>query len=169
MIGADLIANSLKKMNVEYIFEYPGGTTVFILDSIRRLTDIKIITCRNEQAASFAACGYSKSTGKTGVCMSTSGPGASNLITGIADAYFDHIPLVAITGQVPISLYQKSGDRQTGFQEIDIVQICEPITVYGKTIISDFYTEIKTAFHLASIIKGPALLDIPIDLQRSEV
>ena len=136
MHGSDIIALSLKHQGIKFFFEYPGGCTVFLLDSIRRLTDIKIITCRHEQAAAFAACGYAKSTGDVGCCGATSGPGASNLITGIADAYFDHVPLIAITGQVPSTLYQSTNDRQSGFQEIDIVSICKPITVYSKTLMN---------------------------------
>ena len=171
MIGSDIIALTLKENKIEYVFDYPGGTVVFILDSIRRLTDIKIITCRHEQSASFAACGYAKSTGKIGCVIATSGPGATNLVTGIADAYFDHIPLLAITGQVPSTLYQKTKDRQTGFQEIDIVKMVEPITVYSRTILNLnlFQHELNSAISTAIEKHGPSLIDLPIDLQRKEL
>ena len=169
-IGADAIAKKLETLGVECIFEYPGGCTVFMLDAIKRLTDIRIVTCRHEQGAVFAASGYAKSSGKVGVCMATSGPGATNLITGIADAQFDYTPLVAITGQVPTYLYKGSGERQTGFQEIDIVSMVEPITVYAYTAYEDNYLEvIRKAFFFAKVFNGASLVDMPIDIQRIEI
>ena len=171
MIGADIIAKSLQTNGVRYLFDYPGGCTVFILDSIRRLTDIQIITCRHEQGAVFAACGYAKSTGKPGVCLATSGPGATNLITGIADAYFDHTPLIAITGQVPSTLYRTTTDRQSGFQEINITEMVRPITIYAKYISTVYKLDqqINDAFRDSLRLYGPILLDLPIDLQRKQI
>ena len=169
LIGADLIALELKKQGVDVIFEYPGGTIVFILDSIRRLTNIKIITCRHEAAASYAASAYSKHTEKVGVCMATSGAGAVNLVSGIADAYFDHTPLLVITGQVPSHQYQASRDRQTGFQEIDIVAMTKPITAISKQITRNLDKEIHSALIMAEMSHAPVLLDIPIDIQREYV
>jgi acetolactate synthase-1/2/3 large subunit len=168
MIGADIIAKTLKDEFVRYIFEYPGGCTVYMLDAIKK-QGINIVTCRDERAASFAACGYARSTGEIGVCMATSGPGATNLITGIANAYFDYIPILAITGQVPSNQYQKSYTRQSGFQEIDIVKICRPIIVDYRQPKEISQDDLSRLIRSAYKFGGPVLYDVHLDLQRNEV
>ena len=172
MIGADIIAKTLASQGVKHVFVYPGGTIVYILDAIRRLTKINIITMRSEQGAAFAACAYAKATGDFAVCMATSGPGATNLVTGIADAWCDSQPVLAITGQVPTTQLETFGTRQQGFQYIDIVNIVRPITRYAKTL-TDYRLDINvsTAIYMTQMGErsGPVLLDIPIDIQKREL
>ncbi len=168
MKGSDLIVQELERQGVEVVFEYPGGATAHILDSLR-LSKIEVITMRTEQAASFAADGYARVTGKHGVCMATSGPGATNLVTGIANAYLDSVPMVFITGQVGTNELDMNDSRQMGFQQVDIVSIVKPITKYVTTIKSHEYicSHIRTAFDVSiQPRKGPVLLDIPMDIQQ---
>ena len=172
MIIADIIAKELESNGVDTIFTYPGGTIAFLLDSISSKTDIKIITNRTEQGASFAASAYSKSGNGLGVCMATSGCGFTNLITGIADVYYDHTPMLVITGQVGTTfLNEKNKMRQQGFQQIDVLKICEPITVYRKGLYStdNISDNISKAIFYSKQNLGVSLLDIPIDIQRTVV
>lgn len=159
--GAEILIQSLANENVEVMFGYPGGV---LLDIYDKLFDSKIrhILMRHEQAAAHAADGYARATGKVGVCIATSGPGATNLVTGIATAYMDSVPMVAFTGQVPTPLI--GGDA---FQEADIIGITRPITKHSYLVkdVKDLAGIIKDAFHIARTGRpGPVLIDIPKDV-----
>ena len=159
--GAQMIIKCLKEEGVEVIFGYPGGKVIPLYDALFD-SDIRHILVRHEQCAAHAADGYARVTGKTGVCIATSGPGATNLVTGIANAHMDSIPIVAITGQ--------SSTAQIGtdsFQEADITGITAPITKHNYLIkdIEDLPRVIKEAFRIASTGRpGPVLIDIPVDI-----
>jgi acetolactate synthase-1/2/3 large subunit len=163
--GAKILVESLIKEGVEVIFGYPGGQVLPIFDALYD-APIKFILPRHEQAAAHAADGYSRATGKVGVCMATSGPGATNLTTGIATAYMDSIPLVAITGQVKTFLIGNDA-----FQEADVTGITRPITKHNYLVkdIKDLARIVREAFHIASTGRpGPVLIDIPSDIQQQE-
>jgi acetolactate synthase-1/2/3 large subunit len=165
MTGAKILIECLKKENVEVMFGYPGGQVLAIFDQLYD-SPIKFVLTRHEQAAAHAADGYARATGKVGVCLATSGPGATNLVTGIATAYMDSIPMVAITGQVKTFLIGNDA-----FQEADIVGITRPITKHNYLVedIKDLARIIKEAFHIASSGRpGPVLIDIPSDIQMQE-
>ena len=159
--GAQMIIKCLKEEGVEVIFGYPGGKVIPLYDALFD-SDIRHILVRHEQCAAHAADGYARVTGKTGVCVATSGPGATNLVTGIANAHMDSIPIVAITGQV--------GTAQIGtdaFQEADITGIVAPITKHNYLVkdVEDLPGVIKEAFRIASTGRpGPVLIDIPVDI-----
>lgn len=164
--GAQILLECLEREGVEVIFGYPGGQVIPLYDA---LYDAKIrhILVRHEQGAVHAADGYARSTGKTGVCLATSGPGATNLVTGIATAYMDSVPLVAITGQVPTSLLGRDA-----FQEADITGITLPITKHNYLVrdLKDLPRIVKEAFHIASTGRpGPVLIDLPKDLQATVI
>jgi len=162
--GAHMLIKCLKKEGVEVIFGYPGGVVIPIYDALFD-SDIRHILVRHEQGAAHAADGYARATGKTGVCMATSGPGGTNLITGIANAYMDSIPIVAITGQVARPLIGTDG-----FQEADITGITAPITKHNYLVKEpdELPVIIKEAFHIASTGRpGPVLVDIPVDISKS--
>src|ERR1700751_4009679 len=125
MNGAEILVAAMEREGVEVIFAYPGGASMPIHQALTRSTKIRTVLPRHEQGGSFAAEGYARATGKAGVCMATSGPGATNLVTGIADAYMDSIPLVVITGQVPQA---RSG--KVGFQENDSCGMTRPSVNY---------------------------------------
>ncbi len=171
--GSRLIANALAENGVEYIFEIPGAGVAIILDEVATKDAMHHITFRHEQGAALAAEAYARITGKPGVCMATSGPGATNLITGIANAYCDSVPMVAITGQGP--QFKLKGDyptRQKSFQEVDIVSVCRPITKAAMQIknVNDIGRTINMAFKIAMEgRKGPVLIDIPSDIITSEI
>lgn len=161
--GSRMLLKCLENEGVEYIFGYPGGKVIPIYDAMYNEKKIRHILVRHEQCAAHAADGYARATGKTGVCMATSGPGATNLITGIANAYMDSIPIVAITGQV--STPEIGTDS---FQEADITGITAPITKHNFLVknIKDLPNVIKEAFYIASTGRpGPVLVDIPSDVQ----
>ncbi len=161
--GAQMLMKCLKAEGVEVIFGFPGGVVIPIYDAIFD-SDIRHILVRHEQGAAHAADGYARATGKVGVCLATSGPGATNLITGIASAYMDSIPLVAITGQVATHVIGTDA-----FQEADITGITAPITKHNYLIqdIKDLPTVIKEAFFIASTGRpGPVLIDIPVDISK---
>ncbi|MCX5666088.1 MAG: biosynthetic-type acetolactate synthase large subunit [Candidatus Omnitrophica bacterium] len=165
MNGARILIECLKKENVEVIFGYPGGQVLPIFDQLYD-APIRFILTRHEQGAAHAADGYARATGKVGVCLATSGPGATNLVTGIATAYMDSIPMVAITGQVKSFLIGNDA-----FQEADITGITRPITKHNYLVedIKDLARVIKEAFHVASTGRpGPVLVDIPSDIQMQE-
>lgn len=167
MLGANIILESLKKENVEYIFGYPGGQVIPIFDALYDYKDFKFILPRHEQGAVHMADGYARSSGKVGVVLVTSGPGATNIITGIATAYMDSIPLVCITGQVATHLIGNDA-----FQESDITGITRPITKHNFLVkdIKDLAQVIKEAFYIARTGRpGPVLIDIPIDIQKSKI
>jgi len=165
MKGAEVLVESLLKEKVEVIFGYPGGAVLPVFD---RLYDapIKFILTRHEQAAAHAADGYARSTGKVGVCIATSGPGATNLTTGIATAYMDSVPIVALTGQVRTSLIGNDA-----FQEADVTGITRSITKHNYLVkdVKDLARIVKEAFYLAGSGRpGPVLIDLPVDVQLQE-
>ncbi|MFZ4440132.1 MAG: biosynthetic-type acetolactate synthase large subunit [Syntrophales bacterium] len=160
-IGADIVLKTLTEEGVDVIFGYPGANTLPLND---RLTDspIKHYLMRHEQAAAHAADGYARATGKVGVCLSTSGPGATNMVTGIATAYMDSTPMVAITAQVNSDLWGRDA-----FQETDIIGITMPITKHSFMVrdVNQIASSIRQAFQLASTGRpGPVLVDIPKDI-----
>ncbi len=163
MSGANVLLECLKKEGVKYIFGYPGGALIPIYDALYGVEGIEHILCRHEQGGSHMADAYSRATGKVGVCMGTSGPGATNLVTGIATAYMDSIPMVAITGQVRRNLIGTDA-----FQEADITGICRPVTKHAVLVkdVQDIARVVKEAFYIArSGRPGPVLVDIPRDVQ----
>lgn len=165
MTGAQILIECLKKENVEVMFGYPGGQVLPIFDKLYD-APIKFILVRHEQGAAHAADGYARATGKVGVCLATSGPGATNLVTGIATAYMDSVPMVAITGQVKSFLIGNDA-----FQEADITGITRPVTKHNYLVedVKDLARIIKEAFHIASTGRpGPVLIDIPSDIQLQE-
>ncbi|MFC1503808.1 biosynthetic-type acetolactate synthase large subunit [Spirochaetota bacterium] len=166
MTGAQILIESLVKEGVKYIFGYQGGQVIPIFDYISKRKDIRIIVPRHEQAAAHAADGYSRATGEVGVCLTTSGPGATNLVTGIATAYMDSIPIVAITGQVPTALIGNDA-----FQEADMTGITRPITKHNFLVkdTKDLARIIKEAFFIARTGRpGPVLIDLPSDVSKGE-
>ncbi len=164
LTGAEIIVRVLIEQGVTDVFGYPGGQILNVYDALYKYKDeINHILTAHEQGASHAADGYSRATGKVGVCISTSGPGATNLVTGIATAMLDSIPLVAITGNVPNSLIGKDS-----FQEIDIVGVTLPITKHNYIVsdIADLAPTIREAFSIAKSGRpGPVLIDVPKDVQ----
>ncbi len=164
--GASIIIKKLLEEGVEYIFGYPGGSVIPLFDELYNFTDrIKLIQPRHEQGGTHAADGYARSTGKTGVVVVTSGPGATNTVTGIATAYMDSVPLVIITGQVPVSMMGSDA-----FQEVDTTAITLPITKANFLIkdIKELTPALDLAFHIAKSGRpGPVLIDIPSDIQKA--
>ena len=161
--GRKLFVKALKEEGVDTIFAYPGGMITDIVDELYKTEGINVILGRHEQALVHEAEGYARATGKTAVVLVTSGPGATNTITGIADAYYDSIPMVIFTGQVPLHLIGNDA-----FQEVDIVGMTRSITKYGVTVRDreDMGKIIKMGFQIASTGKpGPVLIDIPKDIQ----
>lgn len=163
LTGADIIIECLKEQNVDTIFGFPGGAVLNIYDSLyKRGEGIKHILTSHEQGASHAADGYARATGKPGVCMATSGPGATNLVTGIATAYMDSVPLVAITGQVASTLIGRDS-----FQEVDITGITEPITKHNFLVkdVDKLAEVMRMAFEIATTGRpGPVLVDVCKDV-----
>ncbi|MDF9408542.1 biosynthetic-type acetolactate synthase large subunit [Pelotomaculum isophthalicicum JI] len=162
--GAEILIKSLEAENVDTIFGYPGGQVLPIYDALYD-ADIRHILCRHEQGAAHAADGYARATGRPGVCLATSGPGATNLVTGIANAHMDSVPLVAITGQVPWSLLGRDS-----FQEADITGITLPITKHSYLVRdpSELARIVKEAFYIATTGRpGPVLIDIPKDVSST--
>ena len=165
MKGAEIFVEALKRERVEVIFGYPGGAVLPLCDVLYD-SGIKFILTRHEQGAAHAADGYARSSGKVGVCLATSGPGATNLVTGIATAYMDSVPIVAITGQVATHLIGNDA-----FQEVDITGITRPITKYNYLIknVNDITRIVKEAFYIAKTGRpGPVLIDFPVNIQREE-
>lgn len=164
--GAEVVVKTLEKEGVEFIFGYPGGAILPVYDALIT-SKVKHVLVRNEQGAAHAASGYSRATGKVGVCVSTSGPGATNLITGIATAYMDSIPMVAITGQVATDVI-----GHDVFQEVDITGATDPFTKNNYLVkqVKDLPRVLKEAFHIANTGRpGPVLIDIPKDVQKALV
>lgn len=166
--GADVLVESLVRHDVEVIFAYPGGASMPMHQALTRFKDkIRTILPRHEQGGIFAAEGYARVTGKPGVVMATSGPGALNLVTGLADAKMDSLPLVAITGQVPTHVIGTDA-----FQETPMVEVCRAITKHHYLLQNarDIARVVKEAFHLASTGRpGPVLIDVPKDVQNTLV
>jgi len=165
--GARILMESLLMQNVDTVFGYPGGSVLYIYDELYRYRDrIRHILTSHEQHAAHAADGYARSTGKTGVCIATSGPGATNLVTGIATAHMDSVPLVAITGNVATSLLGKDS-----FQEIDIYGITMPIVKHNWVVrnVEDLAEIVREAFFIAQSGRpGPVLIDIPKDVTNAK-
>ena len=164
--GGEMIARSLEDEGVDFIFGYPGGAVLHIYDALFKESKIPHILVRHEQAATHAADGYARATGKPGVVLVTSGPGATNAVTGIATAYMDSIPMVVLSGQVQSHLI---GDD--AFQETDMVGISRPIVKHSFLAkeVADIPVTIKKAFHIASTGRpGPVVIDIPKDLTRPD-
>jgi acetolactate synthase-1/2/3 large subunit len=170
---SDYVVDFLVKQNVKKVFGITGGSIIHVFESIGKNKDIDYICTQHEQAAAMAADAYSRITKNLGVALATSGPGATNLITGVAGSYYDSIPTLIITGQVPINkLKKESGVRQIGFQETDVVSIFKPITKYAVLIDNPqkIRYELEKAVHIAKSGRpGPVLLDVPNDIQRAEI
>ncbi|MCM1321750.1 MAG: thiamine pyrophosphate-binding protein [Bacteroides sp.] len=171
--ASDFIVKYFELLGIKCIFGYQGGMVTHLVDSLRKSVSVKFIQCYHEQSAAFCAEGYAKESGMLGVAIATSGPGATNLITGIADAYFDSVPVLFITGQVNSYEYKyEKKKRQQGFQETDVVSIVKPITKYAEFVddVKKLPRCLKQAAEIAmSGRKGPVLLDISMDVQRSEI
>src|SRR3989339_521236 len=166
MTGSEIFVRCLIEEGVEVVFGYPGGAIIGVYDALVDLSDINHVLVRHEQGATHAAEGYAKATGKPGVVLVTSGPGATNTVTGIADAYMDSVPIVVFSGQVPLKLIGNDA-----FQEADIVGITRPITKHNYLVkdVRDLARIIKEAFHIASTGRpGPVVVDIPVDVQQAE-
>lgn len=162
--GCDILVEALEREGVRTVFAYPGGASMEIHQALTRSNSIRNILCRHEQGEVFAAEGYAKSTGRVGVCIATSGPGATNLVTGLADALLDSVPMVAITGQVPRAVIGTDA-----FQETPIVEVTRSITKHNYLVmdIDDIPRVIREAFFLAASGRpGPILVDVPKDIQQ---
>ena len=163
--GAAYVVKALQEENVEILFNYPGAATIDIMDELYKQDQVKVILPRHEQALAHAADGYARSTGKVGVCMVTSGPGATNLVTGIATAYSDSVPMVCITGQVDLSLMGNDA-----FQEVDTVGIVRNVSKYAVTVRDrkDLGRILKEAVYIARTGRpGPVVVDIPKNIQKA--
>lgn len=165
MKGAEMVVKSLMEEGVRVVFGYPGGAVLGLYDALSR-SSIRHILVRHEQGAAHAADGYARASGKPGVCLATSGPGGTNLVTGLAAAYMDSIPVVAITGQVPVEMIGRDA-----FQEADLTGITIPITKHNYLVkrIEDVPRVIKEAFYIASTGRpGPVLVDLPRDVMDAQ-
>ncbi|NLZ53170.1 MAG: biosynthetic-type acetolactate synthase large subunit [Thermoanaerobacteraceae bacterium] len=164
--GAEALIKSLENENVNFIFGYPGGAILPVYDALNN-SKIKHVLTRSEQGAAHAASGYARVSGKVGVCMATSGPGATNLVTGIATAYMDSIPIIAITGQVSTSVIGRDV-----FQEVDITGATAPFTKHNYLVknAQDIPRIVKEAFYIASTGRpGPVLIDLPKDVAETKI
>ena len=163
MTGAQIVIQALRDQGVDTVFGYPGGAVLPIYDELFQQNDIRHILVRHEQAATHAAEGYARSTGRPGVVLVTSGPGATNSVTGMTDALMDSIPMVVLTGQVPTFMIGNDA-----FQEADTVGITRPCTKHNWLVkdTADLAATIHQAFHVATHGRpGPVLVDIPKDVQ----
>ena len=167
LTGAEIIIECLKAEDIDYVFGYPGGAVLHIYDAFYKQDDVQHILVRHEQGATHAADGYARATGKPGVVLVTSGPGATNAVTGIATAYMDSIPMIVITGQVPKHLIGNDA-----FQEVDSVGITRPIVKHNFLIndVNDIAETFKKAFYVATTGRpGPVVIDIPKDITAEKV
>src|SRR5438034_5474890 len=164
--GADILVECLIRHGVEVVFAYPGGASMPIHQALRRFSArLRTILPRHEQGGGFAAEGYARSTGKVGVCVATSGPGATNFVTCLADAKMDSVPLLAITGQVGTHVIGTDA-----FQETPIVEVCRAVTKhhYLVTRTEDIARVVKEAFYVATTGRpGPVIVDVPKDVQNN--
>ena len=164
MNGAEIIVECLEREGVEVIFAYPGGASMPIHQALTKSKKLRVILPRHEQGGTFAAEGYARTTGRAGVCMATSGPGATNLVTGIADAFMDSVPMVAITGQVPQEMIGRGA-----FQETDVFGMTLPMVKHSYLVwdINEIPRIVKEAFHIAQTGRpGPVLIDVPKNIQN---
>ena len=167
MKGADAVLKALEQEGVEVVFGIPGGASMPIYDPLVDRSPIRHVLCRHEQGAGHAAEGYAWATGKVGVCMATSGPGATNLVTPLTDAKMDSVPIVAITGQVPTPVVGNDA-----FQEADITGITMPVTKHNFLVKdpAEIVETVREAFHIASTGRpGPVLIDLPKDVLNADV
>jgi acetolactate synthase-1/2/3 large subunit len=167
LTGAEIVVQALKDEGVEYVWGYPGGAVLHIYDAIFKQNDVRHILVRHEQAAAHAADGYARATGKPGVVLVTSGPGATNAVTGIATAYMDSIPMVVLTGQVPTPVIGSDA-----FQEVDTVGITRPCVKHNFLVkrVEDIAETLKKAFYIATTGRpGPVVVDIPKDVTDPNV
>src|ERR1700722_14732258 len=166
--GAAIIVQCLPNHGVDVVFAYPGGASMPIHQALTRVSDrLRTILPRHEQGGGFAAEGYARSTGRVGVCIATSGPGATNFVTCLADAKMDSVPIIAITGQVGTHVIGTDA-----FQETPIVEVTRPVTKYHYLLqrTEDLPRVMKEAFHLATTGRpGPVLVDIPKDIQNRSI
>src|SRR6516165_5264792 len=166
--GADILVQSLVNHGVEVVFAYPGGASMPIHQALTRFAgQIRTILPRHEQGGGFAAEGYARSTGKVGVCVATSGPGATNFVTCLADAKMDSVPLLAITGQVGSHIIGTDA-----FQETPIIEICRAITKHHHLVTrtDEIARVFKEAFHIAGTGRpGPVIVDVPKDVQNARI
>ncbi|HKR03759.1 MAG TPA: thiamine pyrophosphate-binding protein, partial [Bacteroidia bacterium] len=168
---SDYVAKFLQSKNITHVFELSGGMITHLLDSIHALKTISIVTMHHEQGAAFAADGYARVSNIPGVALATSGPGATNLLTGIGSCYFDSVPAIFITGQV--NQHELKGDkpiRQLGFQETDVVSMAIPITkacyqIHDASTLPEILEE--AYFTATNGRPGPVLIDIPMNIQRA--
>src|SRR5881397_2163948 len=165
--GADILVQCLVNHGVEVVFAYPGGASMPIHQALTRFSDrLRTILPRHEQGGGFAAEGYARSTGRVGVCLATSGPGATNFVTCLADAKMDSVPIIAITGQVGTPVIGTDA-----FQETPIIEVCRAVTKhhYLVTRTEDLPRVMKEAFHIANTGRpGPVLVDVPKDVQTQQ-
>src|SRR3954463_8619814 len=164
MSGSEILVACLEREGVDTIFAYPGGASMHMHQALTRSKKIRTLLPRHEQGGVFAAEGYARATGRAGVCMATSGPGATNLVTGIADAFLDSVPLVAITGQVPQHMIGKGA-----FQETDVFSVTAQVVKhnYLVTDVNDIPRIVKEAFYIAQSGRpGPVLIDVPKNIQQ---
>src|SRR5947199_10242625 len=166
--GADILVQCLLNHGVDTVFAYPGGASMPIHQALTRVKDrLRTILPRHEQGGGFAAEGYARTTGKVGVCLATSGPGATNFVTCLADAKLDSVPLVAITGQVGTHVLGTDA-----FQETPIIEVCRAITKhhYQLARTEDIPRVVKEAFHIALTGRpGPVIIDVPKDIQLNRI
>src|ERR1700761_6361061 len=166
MNGAEVLVASLEREGVDTIFAYPGGASQLLHQALTKSKKIRTILPRHEQGGGFMAAGYARATGKAGVCMATSGPGATNLVTALADAYMDSIPIVSVTGQVPSANIGKGA-----FQETDFFGMTLPIVKHSFLVmdVKDIPRIVKEAFYIANSGRpGPVVVDIPKDVQMEK-
>ena len=164
--GSEVTIRCLELLGVEVVFAYPGGQAIDLHQALTR-SSMRVVLPRHEQGGAFAANGYARVSGRVGVAMATSGPGATNLVSGIADAYMDSIPTVFITGQVPLHMIGKNA-----FQETDIIGVTRPIVKHSFLVLdaNDIPQIMKEAFHIAGSGRpGPVVVDIPKSVQQQQV
>ena len=170
---SDYVVNTIERHGVHHVFEFIGGAITHLIDSLYGREDIQCISVHHEQAGAFAAEAYARMNGKLGIAMATSGPGALNMMTGVGSCFFDSVPCLFITGQVNTYEYKfDSPIRQIGFQETDIVAVAKPLTKFAEMVVdaSRVRYQLEKAIFLAQHGRpGPALLDIPLNIQRAEI
>ena len=171
---SEYLVDFLIEKGVTDVFGYAGGYIVPFMDALyKRQNEIKIHVCYNEQGCAFAAVGYARTSGNLGVYFTTSGPGAVNGLGGLADAWFDSIPIMGICGNVPLNEMRGfSGIRQVGFQEMDLVSMTRNITTYSVTANSpnNFKDIVERAYNMANLgRKGGVLIDFPLDVQQTDI
>src|SRR6266566_3621156 len=164
MLGSEILVEALEREGVDAIFAYPGGASMELHQALTKSRKIRTVLPRHEQGGAFAAEGYARASGRAGVCMATSGPGATNLVTGIADAYMDSIPVVAVTGQVPQEMIGRGA-----FQETDVFGMTLPVVKHSYLVmdIHEIPRVVKEAFYIAQTGRpGPVVIDIPKNIQN---